>query len=139
MTHPIEKLEEIIRRLRHPENGCPWDLKQNTASFTKYVKEEAQELLDAAEKGDFENMREELGDVLWNVIFLAHLCEHEGKFNLEKVIDGAYEKIVRRHPHIFTDEARDLGFEVPEVKSAEDVAELWQKIKDSEKRGQVDK
>ena len=96
----LSPLVEVVERLLAP-GGCPWDRAQTHASMRKHMIEEAYEVCDAIERKDAENLREELGDVLYQVVFHAALAEEEGAFDLQAVIDGVAEKMRRRHPHIF--------------------------------------
>lgn len=96
----IERLREIMAELRGP-GGCPWDLEQSHESLKKYAVEETYELLDAIDSGSDEKMREELGDVLLQVVFHAQLATERGAFTLADVIDGIANKLVDRHPHVF--------------------------------------
>ncbi|MBZ0273750.1 nucleoside triphosphate pyrophosphohydrolase [bacterium] len=114
----------IIRRLRGP-GGCPWDNEQTYESLRKYFLEEVYEALDAIDRRDFPHLKEELGDVLWEILFLARIAEQDGHFDTSDVCQVLGEKMVRRHPHIFGDTvARD----------ADHVIEMWSEIKKSEKR-----
>lgn len=116
-------LREIIAELRGP-NGCPWDKKQTHLSLKKYLIEETYELLDAIERDDIDNMIEELGDVLLQIMLHAQIGEDEGMFSIDDVIDTISEKMVRRHPHVFGD---------VEVDNSEEVVTNWEKIKEMEK------
>jgi len=97
----IEKLRDIMVALRHPENGCPWDLQQNFASIVPHTLEEAYEVANAIENGDMDELRDELGDLLFQVVFYARLAEEQGDFDFEQVVDGIIDKLIRRHPHVF--------------------------------------
>lgn len=106
-------------------DGCPWDKEQTFDSLKKYLIEEATEVIDAIEKNDWENLKEELGDVLFNIIFMAKLAEKNQKFNMQEVIDGICNKLVRRHPHIFGEK---------KAKSAQEVKKIWMDVKAEEKK-----
>ncbi len=123
-SRDIARLIEIMAALRHPETGCSWDLAQSFASVAPYAIEEAYEVADAVERGDREDLREELGDLLLQVVFQARIAEEEGAFDFGGVVEAITAKLVRRHPHIFGDR-RDLTPE--EVKAA------WGRIKAEEK------
>ncbi len=99
----MQKLLDLARLLRHPENGCPWDRKQTFDSFKNCLVEEAKEVVEAIEKKDIENLKEELGDTLFNIIFLVNLAEEQGLFKWDDVVDGVYTKMISRHPHVFGD------------------------------------
>lgn len=116
-TH-YERLKNLMTRLR---NECPWDSQQTFESISKYTIEEAYEVADAIEQGDKPALREELGDLLFQVIFYAKMAEEEDAFNLDDVIDTLVDKMVRRHPHVFGDQ---------EVGS---VPENWEKLKEKER------
>lgn len=106
------RLLDIMASLRHPETGCPWDLKQDFASLLPYTLEEAYEVADALERGDYADLCEELGDLLLQVVFHARLAEERDLFDFEAVARGIGDKLIRRHPHVFAgqefanDEAR---------------------------------
>jgi len=114
----------IIRRLRSPD-GCPWDNEQTIESVLKYFLEEAYEALDAADRRDWPEFAEELGDTLWEILFLARMAEQEGHFKLDDVLQMLGEKMVRRHPHIFGDAV---------VNDSSDVLRQWAEIKKVEKK-----
>jgi len=119
----ISKLEQIVASLRG-KHGCPWDKKQTSQTLKKYLLEEVYELIEAIEEEKTEEVKEELGDVLFILVFLAHIYKEQGCFDLEKVIDLVSEKMIRRHPHVFGDIRTN------------DIAEIrarWEEIKDSEK------
>ncbi len=97
----IVDLLYLMARLRDPDSGCPWDLEQNYHSIVPHTLEECFELVDTIERGDFEHLREELGDVLFQVVFYSQLAREEGRFEFTDVVDLLLEKLVRRHPHVF--------------------------------------
>ena len=123
-SRDIARLVEIMAALRDPDTGCSWDLAQSFASVAPYAIEEAYEVADAVERGDREDLREELGDLLLQVVFQARIAEEEGSFDFGGVVEAITAKLVRRHPHIFGDR-RDLT--PAEVKAA------WGRIKAEEK------
>jgi len=100
----IEKLLEVMRRLRDPQDGCPWDVQQTFQTIAPYTIEEAYEVADAIERGDISDLRGELGDLLLQVVFHAQIAAEAGQFDFADVADGIFEKMVRRHPHVFGDE-----------------------------------
>jgi ATP diphosphatase len=124
-SRDINRLNEIMAALRTPETGCPWDLEQTFATIAPYTLEEAYEVADAIERGDVANLREELGDLLLQVVFHARMAEEEGRFDFGDVVEAITRKLIRRHPHVFGD-ARDL--------SSDEVKALWGLIKAEEKR-----
>jgi len=97
----LARLLELMARLRDPQHGCPWDLKQSFASIAPYTIEEAYEVADAIERGDREHLRDELGDLLFQVVFHARMAEEQGWFDFAAVAAGITDKLTRRHPHIF--------------------------------------
>jgi XTP/dITP diphosphohydrolase len=118
------QLITVVAQLRNPEGGCPWDLEQTHASLVPYVLEEAHEVADAIRHGDDEQLKEELGDLLLQVVLHARIAEEEGRFDLAQIAAGISEKLVRRHPHVFADaEAADSAA----------VKANWEAIKAAEK------
>ena len=122
----LDDLKTLMDRLRG-EGGCPWDRKQNTESLKIYLLEETYELVDALDRRAAAEVREELGDLLFQIVFLARVFEEQGDFDLSQVIRGIHEKMVRRHPHIFGETRWE---------KAEEVVRGWQDIKAREKKGQ---
>jgi len=123
-SRDISRLIEIMAALRAPEGGCPWDRQQDFASIAPYTIEEAYEVADAIARGDFDELREELGDLLLQVVYHARMAQEQGKFDFGDVIQAITEKLLRRHPHVFAD-ARGMN--------PEEVAALWEQIKAQEK------
>ena len=119
----LDKLFRLVKTLRG-KKGCPWDKKQTPRSVSVYLIEEVFELVDAIQSGDPGQIREELGDVLFHVVFIAAMFEERGEFDLEDVAQAITEKMIRRHPHVFGDQ---------KVSSSEEVGKNWQKIKSEEK------
>ncbi|MCB1110843.1 MAG: MazG family protein [Chlamydiia bacterium] len=120
----FDELVEIADELHGP-NGCPWDKKQTFQSLRPHVLEEVHELLEAIDDDDAKGMVEELGDVLFQIIFFAKLGEKTKRFTLEDIITTVSEKLVRRHPHVFGD---------IEVESADEVVHHWERVKAEEKK-----
>ncbi len=118
------RLVEMMQRLLAPD-GCPWDREQTPASLRRYVLEEACEVIDAIDSGDTKSLREELGDLLLQVVFLGELMRNEGRFGPDDVVQGIADKLVRRHPHVFGD---------VEVSGAGEVLKNWERIKAAEKK-----
>ncbi|HZD26699.1 MAG TPA: nucleoside triphosphate pyrophosphohydrolase [Alphaproteobacteria bacterium] len=100
-TPPIARLLAVMARLRDPDGGCPWDLEQDFASIAPYTIEEAYEVADAIANGDMAQLREELGDLLLQVVYHAQMAEEDGAFDFDTVAQGIADKMVRRHPHVF--------------------------------------
>ena len=115
-SREIGRLIEIMAALRTRGSGCPWDLEQTFATIVPFTLEEAYEVADAVERGDFADLRDELGDLLLQVVFHARMAEEEGRFGFGDVVEAITAKLIRRHPHVFAD-ARDL--------SPEEVKALW--------------
>jgi len=101
----INKLLEVMRKLRDPQDGCPWDVEQDFATIAPYTIEEAYEVADAIEREDMADLRDELGDLLFQVAFHARMAEEAGLFDFEDVAKGISDKMIRRHPHVFGSEA----------------------------------
>lgn len=102
---PIDRLIHIMERLRDPEGGCPWDVAQTFATIAPYTIEEAYEVADAIERGDMRDLKSELGDLLFQVVFHARMAEEQGLFAFDDVAVAMADKLERRHPHVFGDEA----------------------------------
>ena len=122
----IENLLQVMKDLRHPDNGCPWDIRQTSASIAGYTLDETHELLDAIERDDTQNLKEELGDLLFNIVFHARIAEEQGQFTFDDVAQGITDKMLRRHPHVFGD-TRDQEF------NDETLSQQWQALKQQEK------
>jgi ATP diphosphatase len=124
-SRDISRLIEIMAQLRTPVTGCPWDLEQNFATIAPYTIEEAYEVADAIARGDLVDLREELGDLLLQVVYHARLAEEENAFAFGDVVEAITRKMIRRHPHVFADNNGKLA--PAGVKSA------WERIKAEEK------
>lgn len=124
-SRDISRLLDIMAALRTPGSGCPWDLEQTFATIAPYTIEEAFEVADAIAHGDREDLREELGDLLLQVVFHARMAEEEGAFDFGGVVEAITAKLIRRYPHVFGD-TKDL--------TPEQVSALWGTIKSEEKR-----
>ena len=120
---PIDRLLEIMARLRNADDGCPWDLEQTFATIAPYTVEEAYEVADAIERGDLGDLKDELGDLLLQVVFHSRMAQEQGAFAFDDVARAINDKMVRRHPHVFADETyADLGAQKAgweELKAAE--------------------
>ena len=127
-THAgIQSLLDIMRRLRDPDSGCPWDLKQNFHTIVPYTIEETYELADAIAAEDFAQIRDELGDVLFQVVFYTQIASEQALFTFEDVVDGIAEKLLRRHPHVFAGTGGQRS-------SEGEVKERWEQIKGEERQ-----
>jgi nucleoside triphosphate diphosphatase len=124
-SRDISRLIEIMAQLRTPVTGCPWDLEQNFATIAPYTIEEAYEVADAIARNDFEDLRDELGDLLLQVVYHAQMAEEQNAFAFGDVVEAITKKMIRRHPHVFAD--RDGNIAPAGVKSA------WERIKAEEK------
>ena len=123
MTTPIEALREVMRRLRDPENGCPWDSVQTFSSVAPYTIEESYEVADAIARNDMRDLKEELGDLLFQVVFHSRIAEEMGLFSFDDVAADMADKLIRRHPHVFGDKqgrSRDERDEAWEAQKAEE-------------------
>ena len=120
----LERFKNVVAKLRDPETGCPWDKVQTMMSLRRYLIEEAGEYLDALEAGDFDAVKDEMGDLLMQVVLNCRIAEEEGKFTLEDVAKSEADKMIRRHPHVF---------QGVELKTEQDRIDSWDKIKKSEK------
>ncbi len=118
----IDRLIELMRRLREPEHGCPWDLKQDFRSIAPFTIEEAYEVADAIERGDMGDLTDELGDLLLQVVYHAQMAAEAGSFDWNDVVAAITAKMIRRHPHVFGDWSRD-----------DFVSGSWEKLKDAER------
>jgi nucleoside triphosphate diphosphatase len=123
-SRDIVRLLEIMAALRTPGSGCPWDLEQNFSTIAPYTLEEAYEVADAIARGDLADLRDELGDLLLQVVFHARMAQEQGAFDFGGVVEAITEKLLRRHPHVFG-EARGL--------SPKQVEGVWDRIKSEEK------
>jgi XTP/dITP diphosphohydrolase len=125
MNSPVEQLVQVMDQLRSP-GGCPWDAQQTHESLARYLLEETYEALEAMDQGDLGSLREELGDLLLQVVFHARIAqEADATFSLDAIAQGVVDKLVRRHPHVFTDLV---------VTSSEELEANWAKIKEQEKQ-----
>ena len=127
----IEHLLQVMEDLRDPDSGCPWDIRQTSQSIAGYTLDETHELIDAIERDDTENLKEELGDLLFNIVFHARIAEEQGQFDFDDVARGITDKMLRRHPHVFGD-ARDQQW------SDETLSRQWQAMKRQEKKQRVE-
>jgi nucleoside triphosphate diphosphatase len=123
-SRDIARLLEIMAALRTPGTGCPWDLEQSFETIAPYTLEEAYEVADAIARGDLKHLKDELGDLLLQVVFHARMAEEQGVFDFADVLEAITTKLVRRHPHVFADE---------HGKTAEAVKGLWERIKAEER------
>ncbi|KPX79257.1 nucleoside triphosphate pyrophosphohydrolase [Pseudomonas amygdali] len=130
--YTVQDLLNLMARLRDPQSGCPWDLKQTYASIVPHTLEEAYEVADAIEQGDLDHLKGELGDLLFQVVFYAQLAKEEGRFEFDDVIDGITRKLLRRHPHVFPTGELYAPAETPRL-TDEQVNQRWDEIKAEER------
>ena len=124
MSHPIEQLEQIMAKLRDPESGCPWDLKQTFDTIVPHTIEETYELADAIEGNDLQEIKKELGDLMLHMVFYSKIGSEKGAFDVADVLNTVCEKLIHRHPHIYGD---------VEANTEEEVKANWEAIKLKEK------
>ena len=125
---PIKRLLDIMAKLRDPDGGCPWDLEQSFTTIVPYTIEEAYEVAEAIDAEDWPALRDELGDLLFQVVFYARMAEEAGLFDFDDVAAGAAEKMVRRHPHVFGDVT---------VEGAEEQTRAWETHKAAEREARA--
>jgi len=123
---PLSRLLAIMARLRDPVGGCPWDLEQSFATIAPYTVEEAYEVADAIERGDLKDLKEELGDLLFQVVFHARMAQEAGAFNFDDVAAAIVDKMLRRHPHVFGQAAH---------RTADEQTLAWEVLKQRERAG----
>ncbi|EOU3286556.1 nucleoside triphosphate pyrophosphohydrolase [Vibrio harveyi] len=137
MSHPIEQLEQIMAKLRDPESGCPWDLKQTFDTIVPHTIEETYEVVDAIQNRDWSNLQEELGDLLFQVIFYSQMAKEQGLFEFSNVVETVNEKLTRRHPHVFSEvefdseEAINANWEAEKAKEKAQLGKAEESILDS--------
>lgn len=129
MPSTIYNLLRIMAALRDPERGCPWDVKQNFETIAPYTIEEAYEVADAIDRKDYADLRDELGDLLLQVVFHSRMAEEAGHFTFADVVDSICEKMVRRHPHVFP----DADGKLLSVEDADAQTEAWEELKRRER------
>ncbi len=128
-ARPIDRLLELMARLRDPEGGCPWDVAQDFATIAPHTIEEAYEVADAIERGDMDALQDELGDLLFQTVFHAQMARERGAFDFDAVAEGITRKMIRRHPHVFADASVD---------TAEAQTHAWEEHKAQERRAQAE-
>ncbi|SFS46690.1 nucleoside triphosphate pyrophosphohydrolase [Brevundimonas viscosa] len=126
---PIDRLRRIMERLRDPDGGCPWDVEQTFQTIAPYTLEEAYEVADAIERGDWDDLKGELGDLLFQVVFHARMAEEQGLFAFDDVAEAIADKLERRHPHVFGDEAAKADGAAQKAR--------WEDIKAAERKAKA--
>lgn len=139
MSEPyrLPDLLQLMARLRDPDSGCPWDLKQTYRTIVPHTIEEAYEVAEAIEQGDYDHLPDELGDLLFQVVFYAQIAREEGRFEFDDVVDRVTRKLLRRHPHVFPEGTLASRRDDSEAVTTESVAGQWDRIK-AEERGDQD-
>lgn len=133
--YSVDDLLYLMQRLRHPETGCPWDIKQDFIDIVPHTIEEAYEVADAIERGHWSDIEEELGDLLFQVIFYAQMGAEQKRFDLSAIVSRLVEKLIRRHPHVFPDGTLSSQRAADSVIDSATINRQWQQIKAQEKQG----
>ena len=136
MSYSIDDLKTLMARLRDPETGCPWDLKQSYRSIVPHTLEEAHEVADAVERADYPHLKDELGDLLFQVIFYAQLGREDGHFDFDAVVDNLVRKLIRRHPHVFPEGTLGSRIDPSRRPGEEEIRANWERIKAEERAGE---
>lgn len=133
MTYSIDDLKTLMARLRDPETGCPWDTRQSYKSIVPHTVEEAYEVADAIEREDYPHLKDELGDLLFQVIFYARLGQEDGYFDFDAVVDHLVRKLIRRHPHVFPEGTLASRIDPDNRPDEHWIKESWERIKAEER------
>ncbi|SFM12240.1 nucleoside triphosphate pyrophosphohydrolase [Marinobacter zhejiangensis] len=133
MSYNLDDLKHLMARLRKPDTGCPWDLKQTYASIVPHTLEEAYEVADAIDRRDYDDLKDELGDLLFQVIFYSQLGQEDGRFEFSDVVDGIVRKLLRRHPHVFPDGTLDSEVDPDNRPGDDEIRASWDRIKAEER------
>lgn len=123
----FDRFVDIVKELRS-ENGCPWDKEQSPTSLKRYLLEETQEAIEAITANNHQHIKDELGDILYIIVLLAHIHNEENLFNMGDVIEAITDKMIRRHPHVFSDE---------KIETVAELRKKWLEIKDIEKSSSI--
>ena len=123
----FDRFVDIVKELRS-ENGCPWDKEQSPTSLKRYLLEETQEAIEAITTNNHQHIKDELGDILYIIVLLAHIHNEENLFNMGDVIEAITDKMIRRHPHVFSDE---------KIETVAELRKKWLEIKDIEKSSSI--
>ena len=132
-NYTINDLRYLMRRLRDPQTGCPWDLKQTLQTITSHTIEEVYEVVDAIERNDTEHLNEELGDLLFQIIFYSQIGEEQGQFDFDRVTSSITDKLIRRHPHVFPEGTLESVRDNLSDTQIDDIKEAWESIKKQER------
>jgi len=133
MSYSIEDLKALMARLRDPETGCPWDTRQTYSSIIPHTLEEAYEVADAIEQKDFPHLKDELGDLLFQVIFYTQIAREDGFFDFDGVVDNLVRKLIRRHPHVFPEGTLASRIDPDHRPDEAWIKESWERIKAEER------
>ena len=133
MSYTIEDLKTLMARLRDPETGCPWDTRQSYKTIVPHTLEEAYEVADAIEREDYPHLKDELGDLLFQVIFYTQLGREDGHFDFDGVVDNLVRKLVRRHPHVFPEGTLESRIDPDNRPDEAWIKESWERIKAEER------
>ncbi|WP_297795988.1 nucleoside triphosphate pyrophosphohydrolase [uncultured Marinobacter sp.] len=133
MSYSIEDLKTLMARLRDPETGCPWDIKQTFKSIVPHTLEEAYEVADAIERADYPHLEDELGDLLFQVIFYTQMGGEQGHFDFDSVVDNLVRKLVRRHPHVFPEGTLESRVDPENRPDEAEIKASWERIKAEER------
>jgi ATP diphosphatase len=131
--YKFDDLISLMARLRDPETGCPWDIKQSYQSVVPYTIEETYEVVDAIQREDYENLREELGDFMFQAVFYAQIATEESRFSMDQVVHDVVAKLIRRHPHVFPDGTLDSRRPAEADIESINIGATWDAIKAQEK------
>lgn len=133
MSYSIEDLKHLMARLRDPDTGCPWDTRQTFASIVPHTLEEAYEVADAIERGDYPHLKDELGDLLFQVIFYTRMGQEQGHFDFDSVVDQLVSKLIRRHPHVFPEGTLESEVDPRNRPDEAWIKASWERIKAEER------
>lgn len=133
MSYCIEDLKTLMARLRDPETGCPWDIKQTFRTIVPHTLEEAHEVADAIEREDYPHLEDELGDLLFQVIFYSQLGVEDGHFDFDSVVDNLVRKLIRRHPHVFPEGTLESRIDPDKRPDEAQIKANWERIKAEER------
>ncbi|WP_303291332.1 nucleoside triphosphate pyrophosphohydrolase [Marinobacter sp. SS5-14b] len=133
MSYSIEDLKTLMARLREPETGCPWDTRQTFSSIVPHTIEEAYEVADAIEQQDYPHLKDELGDLLFQVIFYGQIGKEDGHFDFDGIVDHLVRKLIRRHPHVFPEGTLESRIDPGNRPDEAWIKESWERIKAEER------
>ncbi|MBJ7277040.1 nucleoside triphosphate pyrophosphohydrolase [Marinobacter salarius] len=133
MSYSIDDLKTLMTRLRDPESGCPWDARQSYKTIVPHTIEEAYEVADAIDREDYPHLEDELGDLLFQVIFYSQMGKEDNHFDFDSVVDNLVRKLVRRHPHVFPEGTLESRIDPRNRPSEADIKASWERIKAEER------